>query len=59
MEISLWALVGIALASMFFGYFFGLAEGRGQGSRKRAKDEALMPPADTLGVPGLVHESGA
>jgi hypothetical protein len=32
--------IGIALAVMFFGYFFGLFEGRGQGYKKRQKEEA-------------------
>ena len=45
MEISLIALVGIALGTMFFGYFFGLFEGRGQGYRSRKKDE---PPDHDL-----------
>ena len=40
MEISLLVLVGIALATMFFGYFFGLLEGRGQGYKKGKKEEA-------------------
>jgi hypothetical protein len=39
MEISLLALIGIALGTMFFGYFFGLFEGRGQGYKKRQKEE--------------------
>lgn len=53
MEISLLALIGIGLATMFFGYFFGLFEGRGQGYRKGRKEEALSraqeppPPAAT------------
>jgi hypothetical protein len=38
MQINL-TLIGIALATMFFGYFFGLFEGRGQGYRKRKKEE--------------------
>ncbi len=32
-------LIGIALATMFFGYFFGLFEGRGQGYKRRKKEE--------------------
>jgi hypothetical protein len=31
--------IGIALAVMFFGYFFGLFEGRGQGYKRRQKEE--------------------
>jgi hypothetical protein len=38
MQINL-TLIGIALATMFFGYFFGLFEGRGQGYKKRKKEE--------------------
>ena len=33
-------VIGIAIAAMFFGYFFGLFEGRGQGYKKRQKEEA-------------------
>jgi hypothetical protein len=43
MEISILALLGIALATMFFGYFFGLFEGRGQGYKKRKQEEASDP----------------
>lgn len=39
MEISLLGLIGIGLATMFFGYFFGLFEGRGQGYKRRQKEE--------------------
>jgi hypothetical protein len=49
MEISLLALIGIGLAAMFFGYFFGLFEGRGQGYKRRQNEEtslgAQIPPA--------------
>ncbi len=38
--LSLFALIGIGLALMFFGYFFGLFEGRGQGYKRRKKEEA-------------------
>jgi len=31
--------VGVAILAMFFGYFFGLFEGRGQGYKKRKKEE--------------------
>lgn len=42
MEWSLNPLVaiGIGIAVMFFGYFFGLFEGRGQGYKNRKKEEA-------------------
>lgn len=39
MEISILGLIGIGLGTMFFGYFFGLFEGRGQGYRRRRKEE--------------------
>ena len=39
-EISYLAIAGIALAAMFFGYGFGLFEGRSQGYKKRRKEEA-------------------
>ena len=39
-EITYVALIGIALVAMFFGYGFGLWEGRSQGYKKRKKEEA-------------------
>jgi hypothetical protein len=39
-EITVLAIVGIALVAMFFGYGFGLWEGRNQGYKKRRKEEA-------------------
>lgn len=39
-QITYLAIIGIALAAMFFGYAFGLFEGRNQGYRKRQKEEA-------------------
>jgi hypothetical protein len=52
MQFNLPILIGISLAAMFFGYFFGLFEGRGQGYKKHkketeqgeAKDPALQTP---------------
>lgn len=41
MEFTLGSLIAIALATMFFGYFFGLFEGRAQGYRRRKKEEPL------------------
>lgn len=41
--LNLFVLIGIALAVMFFGYFFGLSEGRGQGYKKRKAEEKDMP----------------
>jgi hypothetical protein len=43
MQVSLLALLGISLVAMFFGYFFGLFEGRGQGYKKRRQEEASDP----------------
>lgn len=34
MQVSLFGVILVALAAMFFGYFFGLFEGRGQGEKK-------------------------
>lgn len=39
-QITYLAIIGIALAAMFFGYAFGLFEGRNQGYKKRRKEEA-------------------
>jgi hypothetical protein len=39
-EITYLAIAGIALVAMFFGYGFGLFEGRTQGYKKRQKEEA-------------------
>ena len=39
MDINIYIVAGIALLTMFFGYFFGLFEGRGQGYKKRKKEE--------------------
>lgn len=38
MQINL-TMLGVGLAVMFFGYFFGLFEGRGQGYKRRKKEE--------------------
>ncbi|MFH1184334.1 MAG: hypothetical protein V1755_04750 [Chloroflexota bacterium] len=47
MEISLLAMIGIGLAAMFFGYFFGLFEGRNQGYKKHQNEDV----ADRRGAP--------
>ena len=39
MEFNLLTLAGISLTLMFFGYFFGLFEGRGQGAKKYKAEE--------------------
>lgn len=48
MQLNLFIMIGIGLATMFFGYGFGLFEGRGQGYKKRKKEEAeekkIQPP---------------
>ncbi len=59
MQLSPLALIGIALAAMFFGYGFGLFEGRGQGYKRRQKEEAsdpklrpvVLPPAPPPAAP--------
>ena len=44
MEFSLFVVVLIGLGTMFFGYFFGLFEGRGQGYKRRAAERPIPPP---------------
>src|SRR5512139_2279350 len=46
-EITILAIIGIAMVAMFFGYGFGLWEGRNQGYKKRKKQEA----AETANTP--------
>lgn len=57
--LNLFVLIGIALAVMFFGYFFGLSEGRGQGYKKRKAEEKDMPLPVSVPVikddPGLLR----
>ena len=63
MQVSLFGVILIALASMFFGYFFGLFEGRGQGEKKaRAaaggdhhKDESQPAQVIVRDDPGLLR----
>jgi hypothetical protein len=50
-QITYLAMIGIAVAAMFFGYGFGLFEGRNQGYKNRKKEEAtekanapVLPP---------------
>ena len=58
-EITVLAIVGIALVAMFFGYGFGLWEGRNQGYKKRKKEEAAetanTPPAPPPPAPEPVQ----
>ncbi len=66
MEFNLFALLGISLAAMFFGYFFGLFEGRGQGYKKRKKEEesdknarpAVQTPLPPQSAPVVPAERG-
>jgi hypothetical protein len=57
--LNLFVLIGIALAVMFFGYFFGLSEGRGQGYKKRKAEEQDKPLPVSMPIikddPGLLR----
>jgi len=57
--LNLFVLIGIALAVMFFGYFFGLSEGRGQGYTKRKAEEQDKPLPVSMPIikddPGLLR----
>ena len=57
MELSILALIGIGLGTMFFGYFFGLFEGRGQGYKKRRREEAVESPGRGIGIQSPVPRS--
>ena len=62
-EITYLAIAGIAIAAMFFGYGFGLFEGRSQGYKKRRteeeqekKDQPIPQPMTvTVDDPGLLR----
>ena len=64
-EMTYLAIFGIAMAAMFFGYGFGLFEGRGQGYKKRKTEEdqekketpeiASSPATVTVDDPGLMR----
>jgi hypothetical protein len=62
-EITYLAIAGIAIAAMFFGYGFGLFEGRSQGYKRRKaeevqekKDQPLPTPMTvTVDDPGLLR----
>jgi len=45
MDSNLLTIIGIGLVAMFFGYFFGLFEGRGQGYKRRKTEEAAEKPS--------------
>jgi hypothetical protein len=44
MQLNITMVIIIALACMFFGYFFGLFEGRGQGYKRRKAEEGEKKP---------------
>jgi hypothetical protein len=62
-EITYLAIAGIAIAAMFFGYGFGLFEGRSQGYKRRKADEEQerkeqpppKPTTITVEDPGLLR----
>jgi hypothetical protein len=56
-ELTYLALIGIALAAMFFGYGFGLFEGRSQGYKKRKKEEQLEKENQQPPKPEVVTET--
>lgn len=59
-ELTYLALIGIAMAAMFFGYGFGLFEGRSQGYKKRKKEEGQekeKQPAPEPPPPQVVTET--
>ena len=59
MEISLIALIGMALGTMFFGYFFGLFEGRAQGYKRRKREEPPPAPPVVPSVAAQMSESSS
>src|SRR6266508_3254895 len=62
-EITYLAIAGIAIAAMFFGYGFGLLEGRSQGYKRRKAEQVQetkdQPPPTPVPVtvddPGLLR----
>jgi hypothetical protein len=56
-ELTYLALFGIAMAAMFFGYGFGLFEGRNQGYKKRKKEEATEKSDQPSPEPKVVTET--
>ena len=53
-EITYLAIIGIGFAAMFFGYGFGLFEGRSQGYKKRKAEENQEEPEKPAGNPATV-----
>jgi hypothetical protein len=56
-QITILAIIGIAMAAMFFGYGFGLWEGRNQGYKKRKKEEAAETAKAPLPPPSPIVET--
>lgn len=50
-EITYLTIIAIAMAAMFFGYGFGLFEGRNQGYKKRKKEEATGAASNPITEP--------
>ncbi len=53
MQFNLLSLLGISLAAMFFGYFFGLFEGRSQGYKKRKNEDPVQPKSSVPAISPL------
>lgn len=56
-ELTYLAIIGIVLAAMFFGYGFGLFEGRSQGYKKRKKEEQKERENQPPPKPAIVTET--
>jgi hypothetical protein len=56
-QITILAIIGIAMAAMFFGYGFGLWEGRNKGYKKRRQEEAVETANAPLPPPSPVVET--
>jgi hypothetical protein len=56
-ELTYLAIAGIALAAMFFGYGFGLFEGRSQGYKKRKREEQEQKPNQPPPQPATITET--
>ncbi len=59
MQFNLLVVIGIGLAAMFFGYFFGLFEGRGQGYKKRKQEDDGEEKRQVLTAVAPVKPSGS
>src|SRR5512139_444161 len=56
-ELTYLAIFGIAMAAMFFGYGFGLFEGRSKGYKKRQKEEQKEKENQPPPEPKIVTET--